>query len=151
MRDMDDAIRKRESARFMETWHRIDSLYNLYARSLGLSLSATLVLECLYYPGDVYTQKGLSEKFGLPKQAVNSIIKSFWEQGYVELKEAKDRRNKEIFLTDKGRVHAREITGQFEAMEAKVWERFTIEEMTIFADFMEIFEKSLEEVTAQSN
>ena len=140
-------MRKEElSDRFTEAWQKIDNLYNAYAKSRGLSFSAIIILECLDNPNAVYTQKELCEKFGLPKQAVNSIIKSFWEQNYVELKEAKDRRNKEMFLTAKGKAYAKEILEHYQQVETKTWEYFTPEELQAFTEAMEKYEKSFERV-----
>jgi DNA-binding MarR family transcriptional regulator len=127
-----------------EYWHKIDNLYNLYAKSVGLNFITMLVLEYLYDSSETHTQKAISQKFDLPKQYVNSIIKSFWEQSYVELKEAKDRRNKEIILTDAGKKYAEKVLKPLQEADAKVWKSFTDEELAVLENTMKKFEQSLE-------
>jgi DNA-binding MarR family transcriptional regulator len=95
----------------------------------------------------VYTQKDICEKLGLPKQLVFSIIKPFWEQGYVELREAKDRRNKEVIITEKGMEYAVSILQPLEDAEANAWANFSDEELIKFVGTMSAyitaFEKNL--------
>ena len=116
---------------FQEAWYKVDSMYNLYAKSVGLNFTSVLVLQLLYDSQERYTQKGLCEKLGLPKQLINSIIKSFWELGYLELKEATDRRNKEIIFTDKGRKYALSIVKPLQDVELAAWDSFSAEEMSL--------------------
>lgn len=48
---------------------------------------------------------------------ISLVVKSFWEDGYVELKEIPtDRRQKYIVLTEKGRKHCEEVV-------APLWEK----------------------------
>lgn len=139
---MDNALLADARARFMETWHRIDSLFTLYAKSQGLNFTTMLVLELLCDSDVIYTQKDICEKLEMPKQFINSIITSFWEQGLVELKEAKDRRNKNIFLTKKGKEYAGENLRSLRDAENRAWECFTNEEVIAFVNAMEKYEKS---------
>ena len=133
--------------RFKETWHRIDNQFNRYAKSLGANFTAILVLELIYDSKESYTQKDLCEKLVLPKQLINSLITSFLERGYVELREAKDdRRNKEITLTDNGKKYAENILGTIQDAENKAWECFTDEEAIAFSNAMEKYGKSLENI-----
>ena len=129
--------------RFKEIWHRIDTYYNLYAKQKGINFTAMLVLEFLAESDKDYTQKALCEKLYLPKQIINSVIKSFWEQGYVELKEAKDRRNKKIHLTEKGKVYAEEVSKPLEEAEEKAWDSLNAEEFALFTRAAEKFERAL--------
>jgi DNA-binding MarR family transcriptional regulator len=126
-----------------ESWRRIDGLYDLYAKSMGLNFTAILILELLREPG-VHTQKELCKKLGLPKQLINTVIKSFWEQSYVVLKEAKDRRNKEIRFTDEGIKYAEKILRPLQEMDDKALENFTADELLIFTAMTEKYEKSFE-------
>ena len=141
---MDKALLDGSRTKFNETWHRIDSLLNMYAKSFGLNFTTMLVLDILYEAEMPYTQKDICEKLVIPKQFVNSIITSFWEQGFVELKEAKDRRHKNIFLTEKGKEYAEKILHFLDEAENKVWESFTDEEIVTFINYMEKYEKSFE-------
>ena len=139
---MDNDFRADALIEFREISQRVVNLFSLYAKTEGLNYAAILVLEHLYRSEKVLTQKDICEKLGFPKQFVNSIIKSFWEQSYVNLKEAKDRRNKEIFLTDKGLEYAEKILIPLQEVDVKVWKCFTKEEISAFLKMMEEYEKS---------
>lgn len=141
---MDKILLDSTRAKFTETWYRIDNLFDRYAKSIGLNFSTMLVLGFIYESEESYTQKDLCEKLELSKQFVNTIITSFWKQGYVELKEAKDRRRKELSLTEKGKEYAEGILRSVRDAETKAWECFTDEEAIAFVNAMEKYGKSFE-------
>ncbi|MCL2188589.1 MAG: MarR family transcriptional regulator [Defluviitaleaceae bacterium] len=131
--------------RFKEIWHKIDIHYNRYARKMGINFTAMLVLELLCSAQASYTQTALCEQLALPKQIVNAIINTFREQGYVELREARDRRNKEIRLTEKGKSYALEISKPLDSADESAWKDFTDEEAAIFMRALEKYERALAE------
>jgi len=133
-----------------ETFHKLDSLYDVYAKSVGLNFITILVLQLLDDSLQVYTQKDVCEKLDLPKQLVNSIIKSLWEQGYVQLKEAKDRRNKDIIVTDKGRVYILNILKPLTDAESAAWEGFGAGEILQCANTMEKYARAFEHVLQET-
>ena len=101
-----------QDKRFMELMQSFDRLYEEYAKAKGLTYISLTVLDAIYECEDNCTQKQICEQTHYPKQSVNLVIKSFWENGYVELCEMPtDRRNKQIVLTEKGRAYADEIVG----------------------------------------
>lgn len=90
--------------KLMEQFQNMDRAYEEYARAKGLTYLSLMVLEEIWELGDGCTQKQISEDTHYPKQSVNLIVKSFLEDGYVELRELpKNRKNKGITLTEKGR------------------------------------------------
>ena len=135
----------RELVSLKKSWHEVDALYNLYAKSRGLNFASILVLQLLHESEEEYTQKRLCEKLGLPKQFINAIIKAFWEQGYVTLKEAKDRRNKELSLTKKGRAFALDMLKPLIDAEDAMWESFSPEEISLLAKMLARYTKALED------
>ena len=128
---------------FKTTFHKINNLYNFYAKTIGINLAAILLLEILSNADVPYSQKELCEQLGQPKQLINSIIKSFWEQGYVELKEAQDRRFKKVVLTDEGRRYAVSVIKPLQEAERAAWGCFSVEEIVDFSTTMGKYEKSL--------
>lgn len=95
--------------KLMSCFQEMDSAYDDYAESKGLSYLSLMVLEEIYELGDGVTQKQISEDTRYPKQAVNLAVRSFLDEGYIELKEMQEnRRNKQISLTDKGRCFCEE-------------------------------------------
>ena len=94
----------------MKQFQNMDSAYEEYAKSKGLTYLSLMVLEEIYELGDGCTQKQISEDTHYSKQSVNLIIKSFLKDGIVELREMEEnRKNKEIILTEKGRQFCREV------------------------------------------
>lgn len=134
---------RKNQIRFRRAWHKVDDLFNAYTKSFGLSADALLILELLSESGESYTQKDLCDKLSLPKQLVNSIITSFWEREFVELKEAADRRSKKIILTDRGKIYADEAQKYIEYADSKAWEGFTDFQIAAFTAAMEKYEENL--------
>jgi len=146
---MEKALLNEARTKFMETWYRIDNMFNLYAKKKGLNFTSLIILEFIFdshATQTVYTQKDICEKLVLPKQLVNSIVTTFWEQGYVELKEAKDRRIKNIFLTEKGKEYAIGIMNALDTAEDKTWDYFDDDEIIAFVGYMEKYEKAFDEI-----
>jgi len=137
------------AANLKEIWHKLDRLYDVYAREKGLNFASILILEFLRDSADPVTQKEICNKLVLPKQFVNSIIKTFWEQGFVELKEAKDRRNKNVILTGLGLEYAQAVLTPLCNAEDAVWEAIAPEEARFFIEIMgkyvTVFEAALGE------
>ncbi|MCL2377623.1 MAG: MarR family winged helix-turn-helix transcriptional regulator [Defluviitaleaceae bacterium] len=131
--------------RFKQVWYRLDNLVGQYAKNMGINITTLFILELLAEEGELYTQKILCEKLMLPKQLVNSVIKVFWEQGYVELKEAKDRRHKNIGLTPKGKAYAESILTPFHSADERAWDTFTDAELITITGALEKYEKAMEE------
>lgn len=96
--------------KLMQQFQNMDNAYEKYAISKGLTYLSLLVLEEIYELGDGCTQKQISEDTHYPKQSINLVVKSFMEDGFIELKELpKNRKNKGITLTEKGRQLCEDI------------------------------------------
>ncbi len=91
--------------RLMQQFQNMDKAYEAYARSKGMTYLSLVVLEEIYELGDGCTQKQISEDTHYPKQSINLTVKAFLKDGLIQLKELpENRKNKEITLTDKGRL-----------------------------------------------
>ena len=129
--------------RFKEIWQKIDVHYNQYARKTGVNFTALVVLELLNSAAVPYTQKALCEHLAVPKQFMNAIINNFREQGYVVLNEARDRRNKEIHLTESGKVYFNKVSKPVNDADDAAWLSFNEEELAIFIRALEKYERAL--------
>ena len=90
--------------KLIEQFQNMDNVYEAYAKSKGLTYLSLMVLDEIYALGDGCTQKQISEDTHYPKQSINLVVKTFLEDGIVELRELpENRKNKGITLTDKGR------------------------------------------------
>ncbi|MBQ9245122.1 winged helix-turn-helix transcriptional regulator [bacterium] len=100
-------------------YHReISEFYSDYAKSAGLTFSSLKVLSILWKESDC-TQSLIIRKSFLPKQTVNTIIKTFQKLGIIQqLTESEtDKRNKIIKFTENGRKYADNIMLKIEDAE----------------------------------
>jgi len=124
-------------------------MYNRYAKKRGINFTALLILELLYdahhdSTATPYTQKALCEQLLLPKQLVNGFINNFREDGYIELTEARDRRNKIIRLTDAGLAYVNTANAPMDAAEESAWETFSDEEIATFTAALEKYRQAIQ-------
>lgn len=116
---------------------RINAAYEEYARSLGFSYTSLLILHIVYL-SEHATQKEISEETFLPKQTVNSAINQFVKKGIMRLEESnKDRRSKEIRLSEDGRKLADSILPKISQAEEDAMEVFGKQERSLFLSRME--------------
>ena len=98
---------KKQLAKFNHIMQGIEKIYEDYAKSVGLTYMSLTVLEIIYYSETPCTQKEICEQSHYNKQMVNTIVKSFYDKGYLMLTEVEaDRRNKHISLSESGRNYA---------------------------------------------
>lgn len=98
---------KKQLSEFNHIMQGIEKIYETYAKSVGLTYMSLTVLEIIYYAEKPCTQKEICELCHYNKQVVNTIVKGFAENGYIEFCEvAADRRNKQICFTVSGRQYA---------------------------------------------
>ena len=96
--------------KLIEQFQAMDRVYEEYAKSKGMTYLSLMVLQDIYQLGDGCIQKQISEDTHYPKQSINLVIKSFLQDGLVELRELpENRKNKQIFLTEKGRQYCEEV------------------------------------------
>ena len=128
----------RERQRYYALWKESNIVYEEWAKSHGMSANSLLILEALY--DGICTQKEISQKWCIPKQTINTILKDLEAQGYLELTAmAQDKRNKQIELTSKGRLFADRIITQVQEKELYVIRQMGLEHMKSMNDGLELF------------
>ena len=101
---------RRRFERFFAAWTAVDSMYDEYAKEVGITYTLLIVLDFLYYSEGDVTQTNICSASYCPKQTVNSVINGLQKKGYVELHELPgDRRNKCVRLTAAGREYAERL------------------------------------------
>ena len=91
------------------------------------------------------TQKEFCDDFEIPKQTISNIIAPLKQDGMITLiPSEKDRREKWIILTEKGKAHAEKILAPLYEIEASVIKKFGEAEMeqivSLILDFSELLE-----------
>lgn len=115
-------------------------MYDDRAKEQGLSSSSALILYSLYEAKEKCTQKSISQMWSIPKQTVNTILKDFSANGYIELSTDKeDKRNKLIMLTPEGKAYAGKIVEALHKRELFAIDRMGLENITRMNDDTELF------------
>ena len=89
--------------RYYSVWQEYNYVYEEWAKAHGMSVNSLLVLSAIHEGGNDCTQRKISQRWMIPKQIINMILKEFERKGLVELLPMqKDKRNKLIRLTPAG-------------------------------------------------
>lgn len=143
---MDKPTIKNQADLLSERFQSIDNLYDDYAKSVGLTFMSLLILEIIFATPENCTQKLICQQTRLPKQSVNTVIKSFLDQGYIDLKEdPSDRRNKKIRLSEAGRTYAKNIIETMWNAEQLAMEKMTLEQRNMLVELIGLYEKNFKQ------
>ena len=126
--------------RFYALWREENAVSDDWAREQGLSSNSALILYSLYEAKENCTQKSISQMWSIPKQTVNTILKEFSANGYIELSaDKKDKRNKLIMLTPKGNAYAGKIVESLRKRELFAIDQMGLENITRMNNDTELF------------
>ena len=122
--------------RFYLSTNRMDGLYYLAARQLGVNENMFALLYTLDN-GPPQSQKQLSLELVIPKTTVNTVVKEGIQAGYFRSVPAGHGRERAIALTDRGRAYARSVLQPVYDAEEEAMER-TLEHFS--PDFLQAVE-----------
>lgn len=92
---------------FWESWGQTNALYNTWTVSNNINYYVLFVLYALDSHNSM-TQKKICEYTGITKQTVNSVIRKLKKDEYIVLsKNLEDKRERKVFLTEKGCEYAK--------------------------------------------
>jgi len=133
--------------RYYSVWQEYNYVYEEWAKSHGMSVNSLLVLSAIHEGGNDCTQRKISQRWMIPKQTINMILKEFERKGLVELLPMQeDKRNKLIQFTPAGDEYADGIISKLRKAELYVIEEMGIERMKLLNDnmalFVELFSKA---------
>lgn len=126
--------------RYYSVWQEYNYVYEEWAKSHGMSVNSLLVLSAIHEGGNDCTQRKISQRWMIPKQTINMILKEFERKGLVELLPMQeDKRNKLIQFTPAGDEYADGIISKLRKAELYVIEEMGIERMKLLNDNMALF------------
>ena len=132
----------KEWERYYTLWRECNLMYDRWAKEQGISMNGYLILYSFYDKTEVPTQKSISQKWMIPKQTVNSILKDYMQKGFIEtVSMPEDKRNKILKLTNAGKAYADSIIGALQEKELFVIKELGIENMAKLNDISETFIK----------
>lgn len=108
-----------------------DDLYRGVAKAFGMPDCTFWILYALREE-KVLTQSEICSCMYQPKQTVNSALKKLETEGYIALTAKKDRRSKQIELTEKGEKLAAQTVDKIFAVEQSAMSALTKEEREAF-------------------
>ena len=124
-----------ELNRYYAVWQETNYVYTEWAKAHGISVSCLLALTAIDEGGEDCTQKKISQRWLIPKQTVNMILKDFERQKFVELLPMQgDKRNKRIQFTAAGRAYADTILPELRKAELSVIQKMGLERMHRFSE-----------------
>lgn len=123
---------------------RIASLYHSLAQTFRFSDSALWILYTLRLVGKPITQSELCGMLFETKQTVNSSLKKLAESGFLELRNAENsKKNKRIFLTDKGAAAAKRYADGIISAEVNAMNAIAEEKRLAFIEAYEEYAEQL--------
>lgn len=132
-----------------------DELYRGLAKAMGLPDGAFWILYTLREKGEAVTQSDICSAVYMPKQTVNSALKKLASDGYLVLSEQKDRRSKQIRLTEQGVRLAEATVDKVFAAEDRALAGLTEEEkerfLFLFRRYTELLKESMRELKESGN
>ena len=131
------------------SWAKGTVLYTRWAAHCGIGYPELMVLYSLKTGTDL-TQKQITEEVGLVKATVNTVIRDLKNRSLVILEPGRhDKREKLVFLTEKGKQYADGIINPLLAAEERISRKIGDERMKQTIETMELFnllfEKELKE------
>ena len=110
--------------RYNALWRETNALYEAWAKQHQLSYHELLALLSISQADGHCTQKLICAQWLFPKQTTHSILKNFVQKGWIEFVPLRrDRRQKEIRLTEHGKQYTQRIVDALTEHENRVFER----------------------------
>lgn len=131
--------------RFYVCCNKMDGLYYLAARRLGLTENALSLLYTLN-DGQARSQKQLSQELLIPKTTINTVVKEYMDLGYVTLVPSGHPREKYVALTQEGQAYAQTVLQSVYQAEEAAMER-TLREYS--SEFMTAIEALTQNMTLE--
>ena len=130
----------KELHRLYSLWRENNAIYEEWAKKHGLSYNELLFLYSLHEDDDECTQRDISQRWFIPKQTINTILKDFERKGYARLSSsADDKRNKLIKLTPEGMEYAKGIIEELRTKELHVMQEMGTIRIREMNDSQELF------------
>lgn len=133
---------------YYQSWFKINDIYRVWSRKHEIQDTTLFTLYVINKSSPHCTQNEVRDKLSLPKQTVSLILSGLEKKGYI-LRELnpKDRRNKIVRFTKKGRQYASSILEKLKLAEAEAFGNMSPEQKRImienFCLLSDLLDKSL--------
>lgn len=133
---------------YYKSWFKINDIYRVWSRKHEIQDTTLFTLYVIDESSPYCTQNEIRDKLSLPKQTVSLILSGLEEKGYI-LRElnSKDRRNKIVRFTEKGRQYANSILEKLKSAEIEAFSNMSQEQrrtmVESFCLLSDLLDKSL--------
>ena len=125
---------------------RQNELYAALAKRQGISYNTLLTLYAIEQDQGA-TQSQLANIWLIPKQTLNTVIRSLMEKGYVTLKAGQNQKEKLVYFTQTGQEYASRVLQNVYRMEdqaiAQIGTQQFLRMVEITRDFTLAFEQEV--------
>lgn len=122
--------------RFSEALGKVNASYAMIAQKYEMTYNLLMVFYIIDEWENI-TQRDVCDKLYLSKSTVNSMLNDLRKQGYVELIPGRNKKEKFIVFTDKGRELNESIQKDTDRFEGKVLEWFGVDNSIEFLEHAE--------------
>lgn len=104
--------------RIMLSTNKIDGVYYLFAKKLGVNENTLAFLYALA-DGEPHSQKEISDEWLIPRTTINSIVKTMLNERYVVFCTERHTKEKALVLTESGQKYAEKLLADIYSAEEK--------------------------------
>lgn len=145
---MTDKIQS-ELMQYNRLQRKLDDFYSSFAKICGLSDSVFWIIYSVMERQEAYTQTELCSMWSFNKQTINTALKNLEADGIIRFEPLEqNRKNKQIFLTDKGIAFAQKTVIPFMEMEKRAFGALDDEERK---EFLRLTQKHLDLLRMELN
>lgn len=145
---MTDKIQS-ELMQYNRLQRKLDDFYSSFAKICGLSDSVFWIIYSVMERQEAYTQTELCNMWSFNKQTINTALKNLEADGIIRFEPLEqNRKNKQIFLTDKGIAFAQKTVIPFMEMEKRAFGALDDEERK---EFLRLTQKHLDLLRMELN
>lgn len=137
---MTDKIQS-ELVQYNRLQKKIEDLYSSFAKICGLSDSVFWIMYSIMEQEEPYTQTELCNMWSFNKRTINTALKNLEAEGIIRFETPEtSRKNKQLFLTDKGIAFAQRTVIPFMELEKRAFAALDDEERK---EFLRLTQKHL--------
>lgn len=131
-----------ELMQYNQLQKKLDDFYSSLAKICGLSDSVFWIIYSVLERKEPYTQTELCNMWSFNKHTINTALKNLESDGIIRFESlGQNRKNKQIFLTEKGIAFAQRTVIPFMEMEERAFGGLDDEERT---EFLRLTQKLLD-------
>lgn len=128
---------------YNELYRKCDEILHNAVKTFDVSDGTFWVLYTLRDIGPAPTQRELYRGTCMPKQTVNSAVNRLIAQGYIQLEDLENSRNRRVLLTESGEALARRTADVLRGVERQTMSEMPEHELELMLELMRKYNEAL--------